>query len=92
MFKLNDADFVKVWEVFRKNKFLFVFRHGCLMWAMPTYLLGLIFSIAIWDDKPITLQKIVIGTVVFMLAGLIMGFMVYNTNEKRFNLLTSNKS
>ncbi len=89
MFKLNDTDFMKVWGVFRKNKFLFVFRYGCLIWAMPAYLIALIFSAAIWNDHSITFQRLVVGAIVFIFAGLAMGLMVYTTNEKRFAKLTS---
>jgi uncharacterized membrane protein len=92
MFKLNDTDFIHVWQVLRKNKFLFVFRNGCLNWAMPAYLIALIFSAAIWNDNSITFQRLVIGAIVFIFAGLAMGLMLYATNEKRFAKLTSTNS
>lgn len=92
MNKLIDADFIKVWEVLRKNKFRFAVQYGSLMWGMPAYIFGLIFTNAIWNDMPITLQKIIIGVLFFMLTGYIMGWLLYNKNEKRFNELVSNNS
>jgi hypothetical protein len=89
MNKLIDADFIKVWEILRKNKFRFAFQYGSLMWGMPTYIFGLTFTTALWNDMPITFQKIVIGVIIFMLTGYIMGWLLYNKNEKRFNELTS---
>jgi hypothetical protein len=92
MFKLNDTDFIQVWQVLRKNKFLFVFRNGCLNWGMPAYLIALVFSTAIWNENPITFQRLLIGTIVFVFAGLAMGLMLYTTYEKRFTKLTAANS
>jgi len=89
---LNDEDFIKVWEVLRKNKFLFAFQNGSLMWGLPTCILGLIFTIVVWDDMPLTLGRMVIGLGVFVLTGYLMGLLMFNKNEKRFKELNSSNS
>jgi ABC-type dipeptide/oligopeptide/nickel transport system permease component len=92
MFKLNDADFEKVWELIRKNKFRLAFQYGSLMWGMPSYIFGLVFTTVAWDDMPITFQKMIIGVIAFLMMGYIMGLLIYNKNEKRFNKLISGNS
>lgn len=92
MKSLNDTDFKIVWEVLRKNKFRFAFQNGSLMWGLPTCIFGLVFTTTIWDDMPLTLPRMLIGVIVFILSGYLMGLTMYATNEKRYSALNSNNS
>jgi hypothetical protein len=92
MFNMNDADFIKVWEVLRKNKFRFAFLFGSLMWGMPSNVFGLIFYNILWDDIPLTMSRLVIGVITFMITGYIFGVLLYNGNEGRYNGLVSQDS
>jgi ABC-type nitrate/sulfonate/bicarbonate transport system permease component len=87
---LNDEDFLKVWEVLRKNKFLFAFQYGSLMWGLPTCIFGLLFTTLLWEDMPLTIARMVIGLVVFVLTGFLMGLFMFSKNERRFSELNSN--
>lgn len=91
MYTLNDADFVQVWEVLRKSRFQFIFRHGSLMWAMPTYVIYLLVSTLLQSDEPVTTQRIAVGLVISLLTGLVMGVWYYRANEARYRKLRPGK-
>ena len=92
MFNMNDADFIKVWEVLRKHKFRFAFLFGSLMWGLPTQVFGLIFMNILFDDTPVTMSRLIIGVITFIIAGYLFGLGLYNGNEKRYTSLISQDS
>ncbi len=85
----NDADLIKIWEVLRKNKYRFAFQYGSLMLGMPYLVFSLLVEYTFWDDTPITLRRLVIGAIIFIVVGYIMGLRTYNKKEKRYKELMS---
>ena len=88
----RQKKYIKIWEKRRKNKLLFAFINGSLIWGVQTVIFIQIINYII--GRNIFIWKTIYQDVpVFLVGGFFYGFWLYKINEKTYqNFLKQSSS
>lgn len=85
----KESAFVEKWQVITsRGRMRYLFVTGALSWGVPMFLL---MTFIVSPPKQATLPLVLLSAIMWLVGGLLFGYVMWILGERRYNRLTQDK-